>query len=148
MPSADVGGAWLIFALHPVRLAVLPADGDGHHELYLMCDDIQTTLADLRGKGVRVAQDVSDQGCGLLAAISLPDGSELPVYEPRHPSPIRPDGRSGHCGRQRLHEASDASGVNSEPHGLNVQSADAVRLSCDRLVGRAPDFQAPTGVPA
>ena len=39
-----------------------------------MCDDIQATLAGLRGKGVEIAQDVSDQGWGLLAAIRLPDG--------------------------------------------------------------------------
>jgi hypothetical protein len=50
-----------------------------------MCDDIHATLAELRGKGVDVARDVSDQGWGLLAAIRLPDGSELPIYEPRHP---------------------------------------------------------------
>jgi predicted enzyme related to lactoylglutathione lyase len=89
MSSVDVGGGWLIFALPPAELAVHPADGDSHHELYLMCDNIQATLSELRDKGVEVARDVSDQGWGLLAAIRLPDGSELPVYEPRHPSPLR-----------------------------------------------------------
>jgi predicted enzyme related to lactoylglutathione lyase len=90
MSSADAGGGWLIFALPPAELAVHPADGETRHELYLMCDDIQATLADLRGKGVKVAREVSDQGWGLLAAIRLPDGSEFPIYEPRHPSPPRP----------------------------------------------------------
>jgi predicted enzyme related to lactoylglutathione lyase len=89
MPAVDAGGGWLIFALPPAELAVHPADGVGHHELYLMCDDIQATLAELSGKGAEVTRDVSDQGWGLLAAIRLPDGSELPVYEPRHPSPTR-----------------------------------------------------------
>jgi predicted enzyme related to lactoylglutathione lyase len=90
LSSADAGGGWLIFALPPAELAVHPADGDGRHELYLMCDDIHATLAELRDKGVEVARDVSDQGWGLLAAIRLPDGGELPVYEPRHRSPLRP----------------------------------------------------------
>jgi predicted enzyme related to lactoylglutathione lyase len=90
LPSADAGGGWLIFALPPAELAVHPADGQVRHELYLMCDDIQATLADLRGKGVEVAQEVSDQGWGLLAAICLPDGSELGIYEPRHLLPPRP----------------------------------------------------------
>jgi catechol 2,3-dioxygenase-like lactoylglutathione lyase family enzyme len=85
MPSADAGGGWLIFALPPAELAVHP--GDSHHELYLMCDDIHATLAELRGRGAEVARDVSDQGWGLLAAIRLPDGSEFPIYQPRHPSP-------------------------------------------------------------
>jgi predicted enzyme related to lactoylglutathione lyase len=87
LSSVDAGGGWLIFALPPAELAVHPVDGAGHHELYLMCDDIQATLAELRSKGVEVARDVSDQGWGLLAAIRLPDGSELPIYQPRHPSP-------------------------------------------------------------
>jgi hypothetical protein len=90
MPSVDAGGGWLIFALPPAELAVHPADGENRHELYLMCDDIQATLTELRGKGVEVAQEVSDQGWGLLAAVRLADGSELPIYEPRHPLPPRP----------------------------------------------------------
>ena len=87
LPGVDAGGGWPIFALPPAELAVHPADGPGRHELYLMCDDIHATLAELAGKGAEVAREVSDQGWGLLAAIRLPDGSELPVYQPRHPSP-------------------------------------------------------------
>jgi predicted enzyme related to lactoylglutathione lyase len=85
LPSVDAGGGWLIFALPPAELAVHPADGASRHELYLMCDDIQATLAELRDKGVEVARDVSDQGWGLVASVRLPDGSEFGVYEPRHP---------------------------------------------------------------
>jgi catechol 2,3-dioxygenase-like lactoylglutathione lyase family enzyme len=90
LPSVGAGGGWLIFALPPAELAVHPADGDGRHELYLMCDDIAATLAELRAKGVEVARDISDQGWGLLAAIRLPDGEEFPIYQPRHPSPRQP----------------------------------------------------------
>ena len=90
LPSVDAGGGWLIFALRPAELAVHPTEGDAHHELYLMCDDIQATLAELRGQGIEVAKDVTDQGWGLLAAVRLPDGSEFPIYEPRHPSPLPP----------------------------------------------------------
>jgi catechol 2,3-dioxygenase-like lactoylglutathione lyase family enzyme len=87
LSSVDAGGGWPLFAMPPAELAVHPADGAGYHELYLMCDDIHATLAELTGKGVEVARDVSDQRWGLLAAIRLPDGSELPIYEPRHPRP-------------------------------------------------------------
>lgn len=90
MSSVDAGGGWLIFALPPAELAVHPADGTDRHELYLMCDNIEDTLAELRAKGVEVARDVSDQGWGLLAALRLPDGGELPIYQPRHPSPLQP----------------------------------------------------------
>jgi catechol 2,3-dioxygenase-like lactoylglutathione lyase family enzyme len=87
LPSVDAGGGWLIFAMPPAELAVHPAD-DGRHELYLMCDDIHETLAGLRAKGVEVAREAADQGWGLLAAIRLPDGTEFPIYQPRHPSPL------------------------------------------------------------
>ena len=89
LSSADAGGGWLIFALPPAELAVHPAGGATRHELYLMCDDIHATLAELRGKGAKW-RGTSDQGWGLLAAIRLPDGSGLPIYEPRHPSPLAP----------------------------------------------------------
>jgi predicted enzyme related to lactoylglutathione lyase len=90
LSSVDAGGGWLIFALPPAELAVHPDHDSGRHALYLMCDDIHATLAELQEKGVQVARQVSDEGWGLLAAIRLPDGSEFPVYEPRHPSPTRP----------------------------------------------------------
>jgi predicted enzyme related to lactoylglutathione lyase len=89
MSSADAGGGWLIFALPPAELAVHPAEA-ASHELYLMCDDIHATLAELTAKGVEVAGEVSDQGWGLLAALRLPDGAELGIYQPKHPSPIVP----------------------------------------------------------
>ena len=88
LSSVDAGGGWPIFALPPAELAVHPADGAGRHELYLMCDNIDDTLAELRAKGVEVAREVSDRGWGLLAAVRLPDGGELSVYQPRHPSPL------------------------------------------------------------
>ena len=85
--SVDTGGGWLIFALPPAELAVHPADAP-RHELYLMCDDITATLAELTAKGAEIASEVSDKGWGLLASLRLPDGAEFGVYEPRHPSPM------------------------------------------------------------
>jgi predicted enzyme related to lactoylglutathione lyase len=90
LSSVDAGGGWPIFALPPAELAVHPAEQNGHHQLYLMCDDIRATLAELASKGVEASQEVTDQGWGLLSAIRLPDGSELPIYEPRHPTPDQP----------------------------------------------------------
>ncbi len=46
-------------------------------------------LSGLRAKGVTVSTEVADQGWGLPAAIEMPDGSELPIYQPKHPSPPR-----------------------------------------------------------
>ena len=84
----DAGGGWPIFALPPAEMAVHPAEAEGRHQLFLMCEDIRATLDELRAKGADVSQEVTDQGWGMLAAIRLPDGTELGIYEPRHPSPL------------------------------------------------------------
>ena len=86
-PSVDAGGGWLIFALPPAELAAHPADAGGRHELYLMCDQIESTVADLKAKGVEFTAPVSDAGFGLLTSLKLPGGGELGLYEPRHPIP-------------------------------------------------------------
>jgi catechol 2,3-dioxygenase-like lactoylglutathione lyase family enzyme len=90
LPSVDAGGGWLIFALPPAELAAHPTDGQSRHELYLMCDDISATVAELRGKGVEFRGEISDEGFGLMTALRLPGGSELSLYQPRHTSPLSP----------------------------------------------------------
>jgi catechol 2,3-dioxygenase-like lactoylglutathione lyase family enzyme len=87
LPSVDAGGGWPIFALPPAELAAHPTEGQGSHELYLMCDDIHATTAELRAKGVPLTRPVSEERFGLLTGIALPDGGELCLYEPRHPRP-------------------------------------------------------------
>jgi catechol 2,3-dioxygenase-like lactoylglutathione lyase family enzyme len=81
----DAGDGWLIFKLPPAEIAVHPADGETKHEFYLMCENIEGLLTELTSKGVEVSRPVSDEGWGLLATIRLPSGSDLALYEPRHP---------------------------------------------------------------
>jgi predicted enzyme related to lactoylglutathione lyase len=88
LSSVDAGGGWLIFALPPAELAAHPAEGAGHHELYLMCDDVQATAQELAAKGVELSRPVTDEGFGLMTAIRMPGGGELGLYEPRHPTAI------------------------------------------------------------
>jgi hypothetical protein len=88
-PYVDVGHGWLIFGLPPSEVAVHPSDKNGTHELYLMCDDIEAFLAEMKKR--RVATDpVSNQGWGLLSAVTLPGGGKLGVYQPRHARPESP----------------------------------------------------------
>jgi hypothetical protein len=91
-PSVDAGHGWLIFAAPPTELAVHPAEDEEHHELYLMCDDINGTVAELEAKGLRTTRAISDQGWGLVTALRLPSGAELGLYEPRHPMAIKKTG--------------------------------------------------------
>ena len=90
--SVDAGDGWLIFALPPAELAVHPAD-DAHHELYLMCRDLDTTVEALRQKGAGISDKVMERDWGRMVALTLPGGSSLYLYEPRHASPLT-DGSS------------------------------------------------------
>jgi catechol 2,3-dioxygenase-like lactoylglutathione lyase family enzyme len=83
-PHVDAGHGWLIFRLPPAEVAVHPTEGDSKHELFLMCDDIERTVEELTAKGVVLTHPVTDEGWGLLTSITLPGGSELGLYQPRH----------------------------------------------------------------
>ena len=84
--SVDAGGGWLIFALPAAELAFHPGE-NGRHQLYLMCDDLDDALDDLKRKGAKVSDEVSEQPWGRLGSFRLPGGGELWIYEPHHPSP-------------------------------------------------------------
>jgi catechol 2,3-dioxygenase-like lactoylglutathione lyase family enzyme len=89
LESVDAGGGWLIFQLPPAELGVHPAEGSPKHELYLMCDDLDTTVEELRGKGVELVRPVSDESWGRVAHLPVPGIGEIGLYEPRHPTPPR-----------------------------------------------------------
>ena len=94
LPNVDAGGGWLIFAMPPAELGIHPHDGEPHHQLYLMCDDIHATMDQLAKKGVEFTQPVKEAGFGLLTALRLPDGESLYLYQPKHPSPLPGVGQS------------------------------------------------------
>ena len=87
-PSVDAGHGWLIFALPPAELGIHPTDDEAAHELYLMCDDVNATVAELKAKGVAFVGPIQDQGFGLVTSIQLPDGATLGLYQPKHPTAI------------------------------------------------------------
>jgi hypothetical protein len=87
--SVDAGHGWLIFTLPPAELAIHPTDEKPHHELYLMCDDIQATMKELQAKNVEFTGPAKDQRWGLVTAIKVPGGGEIGMYEPRHPTALK-----------------------------------------------------------
>jgi predicted enzyme related to lactoylglutathione lyase len=90
LSSVDAGGGWPIFALPPAELAAHPTDEHGHHQLYLMCDNIEATVKELKGKGVEFTADITHAGWGLMTRMRLPDATQLALYEPKHPTPLLP----------------------------------------------------------
>lgn len=85
----DAGGGWLIFALPPAEVAVHPDESGGRHELYLLCEDIDRTVADLESREVRIERPIHDREWGRIAMIHLPGGGALGIYQPKHPLAIQ-----------------------------------------------------------
>jgi catechol 2,3-dioxygenase-like lactoylglutathione lyase family enzyme len=81
----DAGGGWLVFGLPPAEAAMHPTEGTPSHELYLMCDDIDATIEELRAKGVEFTAGITDERWGRVTRLRLPGGGDVGMYEPRHP---------------------------------------------------------------
>ena len=96
-PAVDAGHGWLIFALPPAEAALHPTEGSssqlhaGRHllgaVLYLMCDDLSSTMKSLEAKGVQCTA-VDEAPWGLKTTFPLPSGGEIGLYQPRHPTAI------------------------------------------------------------
>lgn len=84
--NVDVGHGWLIFRLPPAELAVHPSSENEHHELYLMCEDINEFVRKMAEHKVECSE-TQDEGWGILVELKLPGGGKIGVYEPKHPSP-------------------------------------------------------------
>ena len=86
-PFVEDQPGWLIFRLPPGEVGVHPLMGEGdtpRHELYLMCDDVHATVAELSAKGATFAGGVEDMGYGLQVWLVLPSGARIGIYQPRH----------------------------------------------------------------
>lgn len=90
LDSVDAGGGWLIFALPPAELAAHPTDDHPRHELYLICDDIHATVAELKARGIAVTAEISEERWGLTTSFELPGAGRMALYEPNHPRPCAP----------------------------------------------------------
>jgi hypothetical protein len=86
LTNVDVGGGWLIFGLPPAEVAVHPSDVNDVHEFYLMCDDVEALIAEMKRHGV-ASDPVHEESWGLITRLKLPGGGKLGVYQPRHERP-------------------------------------------------------------
>ena len=85
---------WLIFKSGPSEMGVHPTTGtyEGeryshprHHSISLMCDDVDTTKAELERKGAEFAGEIEDMGFGLGVSLKVPGADDILLYKPRHP---------------------------------------------------------------
>ena len=94
LANVDAGDGWLIFQLPPAELGVHPTGEvvppGGAHQIFLMCDDITTPVAELAAKGVQFASAIEEAGFGRVTTMKVPGAGTLGLYEPRHPTAYEP----------------------------------------------------------
>jgi predicted enzyme related to lactoylglutathione lyase len=93
--SSETETGWLIFRTGPSEMGVHPTrsmwEGQEHnharhHEIALMCDDIEATRSELEAKGASFGAPITDEGYGLTTMLDVPGADPIMVYEPRHPT--------------------------------------------------------------
>ncbi len=87
--STDVGEGWLIFDLPEADMGCHPAGSDdgkpsGTHDISFYCDDIATTVAELKDRGVEFTDEVQDQGFGLVTHFRMPGDFQVQLYQPHY----------------------------------------------------------------
>ena len=60
-----------------------PTEANNGHELYLMCDDLESFTASLKNKNVHCT-DFQQARWGTSTTIPLPSGGSIGLYQPRH----------------------------------------------------------------
>ena len=88
-PPFDVGGGWLIFDMPEADLGFHPAEDEdgaksGTPNISFYCDDIQKTVAELKGRGVEFSGPVADHGYGFVTHFKVPGGFEVQLYQPKY----------------------------------------------------------------
>lgn len=91
LSATDVGDGWLIFDLPEADMGCHPADSgaedglpSGTHAISFYCDDIRSTVDELKARGVEFVSEIEDQGWGLVTRFKVPGNFSLQLYQPRY----------------------------------------------------------------
>jgi hypothetical protein len=96
LPATDTGGGWLIFKTGPSELGMHPSHWeyggqsggtDQRFDVSLMCDDLSTTVEELRGRGAEFDGDVVEQPWGHTIALVVPGAGTITLFEPTYDPP-------------------------------------------------------------
>lgn len=94
-PFVDTGAGWLIFKTGPSELGVHPTSSSEDagwqspekHEISLICDDLESTVEQLRTKGAEFTRPMRDDGFGWTIDLQIPGGPQIMLYQPRYDPP-------------------------------------------------------------
>ncbi len=89
LPGTDVGDGWLIFDLPEADMGCHPAEvaegnPSGTHYISFYCDNIETTVIELTGRGVDFIDEVTDVGYGLAIHFMMPGEIKVELFQPAY----------------------------------------------------------------
>ncbi|MCG3137080.1 MAG: hypothetical protein HJJLKODD_00922 [Phycisphaerae bacterium] len=84
---SDLGGGWLIFDLPEADMGCHPAEAadgqrSGTHNISFYCDEIHSTVRDLKSRGVEFIDEVINAGYGLVTHFRMPGEVIVQLYQP------------------------------------------------------------------
>lgn len=85
----DVGDGWIIFNLPEADMGIHPTEAgqeppSGTMDISFYCDDIETTVAELKERGVEFVGEIADHGYGLVTHFMMPGDIKVQLYQPRY----------------------------------------------------------------
>jgi hypothetical protein len=95
-PSVDTGGGWLIFKTGPSELGVHPSawewegqkgSSDQSFDVSLICDDLEKTMIELRGRGAEFVGELVEEEWGMTVQLKVPGARPMTLYQPRYEPP-------------------------------------------------------------
>ena len=96
-PATDTGGGWLIFRTGPSELGVHPSSWDHgpgssgstdqRFDLSLLCDDLESTMAELEERGAEFEGGVTQESWGTTVQLVVPGAGTMTLYQPRYEPP-------------------------------------------------------------
>lgn len=93
--DSDDPSDWLVFGTGPSELGVHPTrvewqgevrESPRHHEISLMCDDLETTITELSGRGATFTGEPREMGFGRGVLLQVPGADDILLYQ-AHYSP-------------------------------------------------------------
>lgn len=88
LSGTDVGEGWLIFDAPEADLGVHPTEAggvpSGTCDISFYCDEIHSTVAELRGRGVEFTCEVEDHGYGFVTYFKVPGDFKVQLYQPKY----------------------------------------------------------------
>lgn len=87
----ETSPGWLIFSsgpseggVHPLAWPGQEVPAERHHELSVMCDDLDATMAELAERGATFVGEVWEQEYGRGISIEVPGIDPLMIYQPSY----------------------------------------------------------------